>query len=79
MIYRIYEFTELLEEFDPAKPRAGGMPAESSSQSQESQGSQGKGSGESFRPSPIGTTLRPPGMPQNWRKDEEEDKDKGKK
>lgn len=37
-------------------------------------GTGGKGSGQSFRPSPTQTSLRPPGMPNNWKDDPEDTK-----
>lgn len=36
----------------------------------------GKGQSASFRPTPLATSPRPAGMPQNWRSDPEDDKDK---
>jgi hypothetical protein len=66
VIYKIYEFTELLQEFDPANPNAAASGASSS----------GKSSEANFRPSPLSVAPRPSGMPQNWRKDDDEDKKK---
>lgn len=65
VIYRIFEFTELVAEFDPAHPNAGA--------SQSSTDAQGKSSEASFRPTPLSTTARPAGMPQNWRVDNKDD------
>lgn len=65
VIYRIYEFTELLQEFDPNK---------SGESASGAAGSQGKSSEANFRPTPLSTTPRPAGMPQNWREDDEKDK-----
>ena len=57
VIYRIVEFGEAIMEFDPAKPGASG--------------GQGNTNEANFRPTPLSTVARPPGMPQNWRKDDE--------
>jgi hypothetical protein len=73
VIYRLYEWDDLLQEFDPSKMEA---PESSSS---DSSGSQGPGgAGARFRPTPLNVTPRPPGIPPNWIQDEEDDK-KGKK
>ena|SRR5579862_9867172 len=72
VIYRIYEFTDLLEEFDPDKLGT------SSGATQSSAGSQGKSSEASFRPTPLSTAPRPAGMPQNWRVDKDKDDEKDK-
>lgn len=68
VVYRLYDFDDLIAEVDSAtfKPEA---PA-----SDEGGGSAGKGSGSNFRPSPLQTTLRPGGMPNHW-KDDDEKKD----
>lgn len=62
VIYKIYEFTELLTEFDSSKPDTTAA------------GSQGQSSQSQFRPTPLNTSLRPAGMPKNWKDDEEENK-----
>lgn len=60
--YRIYQGAVLLEELDQSN--AG-----------DSQSSQGQGNSASFRPSPLATSPRPPGMPSsNWVDDESKDK-----
>jgi hypothetical protein len=63
VIYRIEEFTDVIMEFDPDKQ---GVTTPG--------GSQGKTSEANFRPSPLSTSARPPGMAQNWRTDEEDKK-----
>ncbi len=68
--YRIYEFGDVIKEYDPDKVDISSF----RTPSQEQQGSQGKGSGASFRPTPLSTTPRPPGSPQNWVKDDDEEK-----
>ena len=68
VIYRIYEFTELMQEFDPNK---------SGESASGGTGSQGKSSEASFRPTPLSSSPRPAGMPQNWRV-EKDDEDKKK-
>lgn len=72
VIYRIYDFDEMIDEQDTSKIDASQLfrPSETSGSSQ---GSQGKGA--TFRPTPLNTSLKPKGMPSNW-KDEDEDKDK---
>lgn len=65
VVFRLYDFDDLIAEMDaanyqPEKPASG-----------ESSGSAGKGSGANFRPSPLQTTLRPSGMPNNWKDDED--------
>ena len=64
--YRIFELTELVVEFDPNNASA----------AQSSSGSEGKGSEASFRPTPLSTTARPAGMPQNWSVDKKDDEKK---
>lgn len=67
--YRIFEFTELVTEYDPSKP---GVVSQSSSGAS----SQGKSGEARFNPTPLSTTPRPTGMPQNWRVDKDEDEKK---
>lgn len=70
--YRIYEFGELLAEFDPTKiPQT-----KSSTPAQTEQGSSGKGSGSTFSPTPFATAPRPSGTPPKWIKDDDEEKEK---
>lgn len=67
VIYRIKEFTEVLEEFDPDKGAS----------AQGSNSSQGQSSGAGARPSPFSTAPRPAGMPSKWatsQNDDEKDK-----
>lgn len=73
VIYRLYDFDDIIGELDSStyKPEASAPDAGSAS------GAAGKGNQEVFRPSPLATAPRPSGMPQNWRKPED-DKDKNK-
>lgn len=68
--YRIYDFDELKGEFDSSKIDISMLQGNE----KQDESSQGKGSTAGFRPSPLSTSPRPPGMPQNWKKDEDEDK-----
>lgn len=68
VVYRIFEDEKLHSEYDETKI--------DTSVKQESESSQGKGSTASFRPTPVSTTLRPPGSAQNWVVDKDEKKDK---
>lgn len=68
VIYRIKEFTEVLEEFDPDK---------SGTISSGSHSTQGQGTSAGSRPSPFSTAPRPAGMPSKWatsQNDDEKDK-----
>lgn len=69
VIYRLYEFDEIIEAFD-AEQIAAAEPTESSSA--------GRGQGSGFQPNPFANAPRPPGVPHNWNKDKEPD-DKEKK
>jgi hypothetical protein len=60
-IYRIYEWDDLLQAFD----------SETTEISPQSDGSQGQGKGASFRPTPLNSSPRPPGMPHHWLKDDD--------
>jgi hypothetical protein len=71
VIYRLYEWDELLEEFDPAKIDLSALEEDS-----EGEGSQGQGKGASFRPSPLNTSPRPAGMPHSSFKDDDKKGDK---
>lgn len=74
VIYRLYEWDDLLQEFDPSKMDPAKLSSEGSDSDNQSQG-QGKGS--SFSPSPLPTSPRPPGMPaSSFKRDDEKDKDK---
>lgn len=70
VIYRVYEFDDVLVTLDSSKI------------STEAEGSSdagavgGKQSGANFRPTPLQTTMRPAGMPQNWSTPPDEDKSK---
>lgn len=66
VIYRIYDRIDIMEVYDPDKI-----------ETQES-GSQGNAKTVAFRPTPLNITPRPPGMPQNWWPEEDEDEDKHK-
>ena len=69
VIYRIYQYNQLVDEFDPNKTPMS---------SQESS-SEGKGKTATFRPTPLNTTPRPPGSPPKWlHDDDDEDDDQNK-
>lgn len=70
VIYRLMEGMDLLEEFTETQAGSGGA---SSSSGAASGGAQQR---TSFQPTPFNATPRPPGMPSNWLKDEEDQKDK---
>lgn len=72
-IYRIYDFDEIQGEYDSTKVDPSTLQTASR---EEAYGSQGKGSTASFRPTPLNTTPRPPGTPQKWSRDEDEDEKK---
>lgn len=67
VVYRLYEWDDLLHTFSSADP--------SMQDDTSSLGGQGKGA--SFRPSPLNTSPRPAGMPHSSFKDD--DKEKGGK
>lgn len=69
--YRISEFGDEVEKYD-----AQNIPKSTEKPTAESQSSGGKGSGASFRPTPLSTTPRPTGGPQGWLKDEDEEEKK---
>ena len=73
VIYRIYEFFDCIEEFDPEKMKRENI-AKTGPAENNTQGDQGKGSG--FKPTPFNTAPRPSGVPHKWNVDEDEDKDK---
>lgn len=75
-IYRIYDFDDVVGEFDASKMDVSQLAPK---REESASGSQGKGSTASFRPTPLNTAPRPPGTPQKWMKDEEEDGDESKK
>jgi hypothetical protein len=65
VIYRLFESGELIEEFSESSSEQGSASSSGAGTQQRS----------SFQPTPFNATPRPPGMPPNWLKDEE-DKDK---
>lgn len=71
--YGLYEGADLLQEF--TQQDAIKQSADDSSSGSDSSG-QGAGSRSSFSPTPFNTAPRPGGVPHNWVKDENEDKDK---
>ena len=72
VIYRLMEGMDLLEEFTEAQAGSGG--ASSSGGATSSTG--GAQQRTSFQPTPFNATPRPPGMPSNWLKDEDDKGDK---
>lgn len=65
VIYRLYDFDELVQEFDSTK-------IENTTSSSQEATSSGKGTGANFSPSPLSTKPRPGGMPHSsWRDDED--------
>lgn len=72
--YRIYEYGEVYAEYDSTKVDIAKL--QQSQSSADAQGSQGKGSSASFRPTPLNTAPRPPGTPQKWSNDDDEDEKK---
>lgn len=64
-VYLLYDAGELMETFD-----------QNSIDGDVSSSGQQQSSTQSFRPSPMQTTMRPPGMPHNSFKDEGDDKKK---
>lgn len=63
--YRLFEGMELLEEFTESSATTGGSSGGSSAGAQQR---------TSFQPTPFNATPRPPGMPSNWLKDEDDKK-----
>lgn len=71
VIYRIYDFDDFHSKYDSTEVDT------SSIRSQASEG--GKGNAASFKPTPLNTAPRPPGTPQKWLVDkDDEDKEKRK-
>lgn len=69
IIYKLYEFDDLLEEFDPRKTV---LPASKASTSVgDAQGQATSSSG--FRPSPFNTAPTPAGTAKKWLKDDEDE------
>lgn len=69
VVYRVYEFDDIMETYDSAKV---GDEAQSSSAATTG----GKSSGSSFQPTPFATAPRPSGLPHNWVKDSDNKEDK---
>lgn len=69
VIYRLYEWDDLIQEFDPSK-----MDVSTAGSRESDGGSQGKGKGATFSPSPLQSSPRPPGVPPSSFKDDEKDK-----
>lgn len=72
VIYRITELGDVIEEFDSAKRLGSANPAPGAGEGTSAGSGVGAGrqSAENFRPSPLNTSPRPPGMPaNNWSKD----------
>lgn len=72
--YCLYEGFDLIEEFDQSKLIQTGQSADQSSSSDLAGG---KGSSQSFRPSPFSMTPAPKGMPRSWVQEDKEDKKDG--
>jgi hypothetical protein len=68
VIYRVYEFDEVVYEVDSSK-------IDISSQFSSGDSSGGKSSSATFRPTPLATAPRPAGMPPKSIIDPEEDKE----
>lgn len=72
VIYRITEFGDVIEEFDPDK-----LPPPVTTTSGGDTSQQGQSTKSTFSPTPFQTSPRPPGMPPSSMKDvDEDDKDK---
>lgn len=67
-IFRLYDFDDLVAEFDSTKEII--SPASQS----ESGASQGQGRATSFKPTPFNVAPTPRGVPHNWVKDDEDKK-----
>lgn len=71
-VYRLYDFDDVIDTLDSTKIDLSSKTTDSSDA-----GSQGKTSSATFRPSPLQTTPRPPGMPaNNWSTDDKDKNDK---
>lgn len=68
-IYKLYEGFDFMEEFDQSRLVI-------SQSSDDDSGSSGRGSSQSFNPSPFSTKPQPKGMPQSWVRDEDKKDDK---
>lgn len=67
VIYRVYEFDDLLQEIDTEKLTL------NEKGSGQSESASGKGQAVSFKPTPLSTTPRPKGGPEGWVKDTDEE------
>ncbi|EKD70392.1 MAG: hypothetical protein ACD_46C00544G0004 [uncultured bacterium] len=72
VIYRLYEFDEVIKEIDSSKMELAAR--------ENSQSGQGKTSGATFKPTPFEMSPRPRSTPPKWLHDEEDkNKDEDKK
>jgi hypothetical protein len=69
VVFRLYDFDDVMAEMDSTN-----FKPEAAASGESSGASSGKSSGANFRPSPLQTSLRPGGMPNNW-KDDDKKKD----
>jgi len=72
VIYRLYEWDDLLQEFDMSKMNL------SDASSSDANENRGQGQGSTFSPTPLPTSPRPAGMPHSSFKRSDQDKDKEK-
>ncbi len=70
VIYRLYDFDEMIEEKDTSKIDASQLPREPEAEGS----SQGKGSTSGFRPTPLSTSLKAKGLPNSWKDEDENEK-----
>ncbi len=68
--YCIYEGADFLKEYTQKEVASSTSSSESASSSQQQSGR------KVFSPTPLSTTPRPKGMPQNWRDEKEDDNKK---
>lgn len=66
--YQLLEGIDIIQEFTEIEP-------ESDSSSSDSGSSGGQGKRSSFQPTPFNATPRPPGLPHNWIKDDDDKND----
>jgi hypothetical protein len=74
--YRIYEGADQVAE---RTQKDAILPSTTSSGSDSESSSQGQDSEQIFSPTPLPTSPRPPGMPQNWKTVKKDDKKEDKK
>lgn len=75
VIYRVYEFDDLIDTVDSSKV----VPTETTSGSSDDEAGGGKQSGATFQPTPFAKAPQPKGSPPKWLIDPDEDeKDKEK-